>query len=338
MKYKFLFFILLLLSCGNNKSITGENQFNTTLIYDQVTAYMQIDDPYLYIVTQNGDLLRKNIRQSNTTFEKLTAKDEMGNSLFVLAVDAYGQEVIVSAKSGVWHSRDGGQSWNSTSLKVPPFKYPMAIRRAPDKPNIILGKFGGALMRSTDFGDHWKVILGDSTSNGGLEATIKWDPHHLGDAWIFGNGNFEISSLIGLKDYGNNIIVAGLAGSVLLGQPHDPPLPVVDISFEKNSTRNVYVLSDQLYKSIDEGITWKKMSKNVSPDEWFSTMTEDTRLPHSFFFLTNKTNLYHTRDGFVTKNFIRKLDNIGEFGSGSLVLDAQGQLLFINGSNGIFST
>ena len=71
---------------------------------------------------------------------------------------------FISNRTGVWRSRDRGESWENTHVeRFSPIRYSRGVRVAPDDPNTIYACIGltfgsdeGGVMRSRDLGDTWE--------------------------------------------------------------------------------------------------------------------------------------------------------------------------------------
>jgi photosystem II stability/assembly factor-like uncharacterized protein len=72
--------------------------------------------------------------------------------------------VFISNRTGVWRSRDRGDTWENTHVeRISPFYYSRCVRVAPDDPNTVYACIGeaaggasGGIVRSTNLGDTWE--------------------------------------------------------------------------------------------------------------------------------------------------------------------------------------
>ena len=85
--------------------------------------------------------------------------------LHAVAVGAPDSDVaFISNRTGVWRSRDRGDTWEDLRLgRYSPIKYSRGVRVAPDDPNILYACIGrdfggeeGGLLRTMDLGDTWQ--------------------------------------------------------------------------------------------------------------------------------------------------------------------------------------
>jgi photosystem II stability/assembly factor-like uncharacterized protein len=71
---------------------------------------------------------------------------------------------FISNRTGVWRSRDRGETWENTHVeRFSPIRYSRGVRVAPDDPNTIYACIGldfgsgeGGIMRSADLGETWE--------------------------------------------------------------------------------------------------------------------------------------------------------------------------------------
>src|SRR5580658_1774523 len=193
---------------------------------------------------------------------------------------------MATAGSGVWKTVDGGQVWNcvSDSLRLTSIG---AVAVAPSRPDTVyVGAAGGGstagLYRSTDAGAHWDSVA----LQGHAVSSIVIDPHHPdlvmaaagdtgvmrttdgGKTWKSALPDAEIGAvwLVFDPDNPNNVYAGarpagggGRGGGGGGGGRGAPPVltPATD---------------SQIYRSTDEGATWKKTSPAGLPGGNFGTI------------------------------------------------------------------
>ncbi|CAN5350118.1 hypothetical protein BH09BAC5_BH09BAC5_08480 [soil metagenome] len=182
---------------------------------------------------------------------------------------------------GVWKTTDGGNSWNCISDSTFSSSSIGAISVAPSNQNIIyVGtgevemrgniSFGDGMYKSIDAGKSWKHI--------GLEksyaiGTIAVHPQNenivyaaaMGKTFGFNKERGLYRSKDGGKTWDNILFVNDSTGCADV--KIDPTNPLIIYATMWQSRRTAYSLEsggrgDGLYKSIDGGDTWKKISEN----------------------------------------------------------------------------
>jgi len=187
---------------------------------------------------------------------------------------------IGTAGGGVWKTQDGGNSWSCISDGYYGGSIG-AVSVAPSDPNVIyVGEgeqtvrgnvsSGNGLWRSTDAGDTWSFIGLKGTEHIGRIAVHPTDPDivyvaAMGNLW---KPNTE-RGLYRSKDGGANwekvLYVSDKAGAVDVHL--DPNNPRIIYSSTWQIKRNGYRMDSggpdsHLWKSVDGGDTWKKITDN----------------------------------------------------------------------------
>ncbi len=195
----------------------------------------------------------------------LASKGYTGALMFDLAINTnYQGLVYASARSGLFRSSDGGNSWYG--LLHPPINsvetYSVVVK--PEDPQVVLtaSELLGNVFRSEDGGSTWEnvftlpgVIPGDPTNMQGFKRMV-----------------FAPSS----KD----LIYAGTCRGINL--------------LTTTST------CKGIYRSLDGGLTWEEANDNNSREQCIHDIAIDPRWPGMIYAATNSGGLLKTYNGGVS--------------------------------------
>ncbi len=172
---------------------------------------------------------------------------------------------------GIWKTTSAGVTWFPIFDQVKNVDSIGAIRVAPSDPKIvyagagdpILGSLGDGMWKSTDAGKTWRHI--------GLQSTVKIDSilvdpddpnlvivSALGDATHHGGGVYR--STDGGQTWTNVLKPAGYPGTRQVTFAYDDPSVMLAVT---QGTGNMFGVKQKkakpplLFKSTDEGLTWK---------------------------------------------------------------------------------
>jgi len=244
------------------------------------------DSSKLYIATHKGLLLLKNEKD-------LYRIGDTTNDLMGFTVDAKDPNVFYSSghpsfggNMGFQKTTDGGETWEKISdgLSGPVDFHTMTV--SPVNSSIVYGLFTGQVQKSTDGGKTWSflenqpekiiALVADSAKENTIYASTQqgvWVSLDGGETWNLLSDQLASSMVIALaqnpKD-GNNMLsfsdTFGLAsssdgGKTWISVPGAPNAVLYFITFSASSPGLVYVIDEnnQVHKSQDSGLTWKKI-------------------------------------------------------------------------------
>ncbi len=190
---------------------------------------------------------------------------------------------MATAGSGVWKTVDGGQVWNcvSDSLRLTSMG---AVAVAPSRPETVYAGAAGTgsaagLYRSNDGGAHWDFVA----LQGHAVSSIVIDPHKP-DVVMAAGDNGVVRTVDGGKTWKSTLPDEKLAGVWLVFDPDNPkkmyagtrPITAGGRGGGGGGRGAAPVLTpatdSQIYRSTDEGATWKKTSPNGLPGGNFGTI------------------------------------------------------------------
>ncbi len=224
-------------------------------------------------------------------------------------------------RGGVWKTTSAGQTWYPVFDSVKGGSSVGSVAIAPSDPNTVYagtgeisgGGQGNGLYKSADAGSTWSLVgLADSKQI----PTILVDPHHasLVLAAAAGNG-FEKSPNLGVyrstdggKTWKVTLTPPGNAGIQHLAWAYDNPsviLATTRVGFQfapppppGAKPDNKKPATPEIYKSTDEGVTWKKVGGIGLPELSGRITTAIAQGTHSQrMYLIGTFGLYRSDDG-----------------------------------------
>ena len=187
---------------------------------------------------------------------------------------------------GVWHSPDGGESWNRIRDPFPLGCQVRALAVYPDNPDRILAGSDYGICRSEDKGATWEKLW--SPMDGVPIWSIAIDPQDT--ETIF--AGIKPAALFRSKDGGHSWSKL----SVQMAQEcHIGPPMVTGLMVDPNDHRTVWagVEVDGIYRSLDGGDTWTQIDGGVNPD--IHGMTISPGQPNKVLVSTPR-EIYSTTD------------------------------------------
>jgi photosystem II stability/assembly factor-like uncharacterized protein len=189
-----------------------------------------------------------------------------------------------TAGSGVWKTEDGGQVWTcvSDSVRLTAIG---AIDVAPSRPDTVYAGASGSgpsagLYRSTDGGRHWDLVA----LQGHAVSSIVIDPHHPDVVLAAAADSGVVRSADGGKTWKSVLPDAQVGGVWLVFDPDNPKNVYAGTRPISEGGRGgggggrgappvtTPATDSQIYRSTDEGITWKKTSPDGLPGGNFGTI------------------------------------------------------------------
>ncbi|MFP5230936.1 MAG: VPS10 domain-containing protein [Acidobacteriota bacterium] len=192
---------------------------------------------------------------------------------------------VGAADGGIFRTEDGGTTWKALfqheavasigALAVDPVN-PGVIWAGTGEANVRNDvSFGDGIYKSTDNGNHWKRM--------GLEhsfqiSRIVIDPHHPGTVWVAAMGSpwtdSEDRGIYRTTDGGTTwqkVLYAGPSvGMADLAMNPDNPQVLLAAAYRFRRTPWSYSdggPEDAIYKSIDGGTTWRRLSGHGLPEQ-----------------------------------------------------------------------
>jgi photosystem II stability/assembly factor-like uncharacterized protein len=244
---------------------------------------------YLHITWTGG---RNGVAKSTDggkTWTTPTAYVSSGFGPQTLAIDPLDPTTLYASSLGIFKSVDGAQTW--TPIYQPPAGF-SALVVDPLIPGVIFGAGSSGIIRSTDGGSNWILLMS------GLHAiqilSIAIDPQHSGTLYA-GNyaatGNSEVyktSNSGGTWDH-----AAGLASYLTSAL-------IVDSS----DSNIVYAGTDVgIFKSVDGGNNWTAMNVGLAPPGQITDvnlLVTDPQHPNTIYAATpDRRGLFKSTDGAV---------------------------------------
>jgi len=191
---------------------------------------------------------------------------------------------MATAGSGVWKTVDGGQVWAcvSDSLRLTAVG---AVAVAPSRPDTVYAGASGSgpeagLYRSTDGGGHWELVA----LEGRAVSSIVIDPHKPDLVMAAAGDRGVVRSTDGGKTWKSTLPDEKVGGVWLVFDPDNPRKLYAGTRKIEAGGRGgggggrgaapvlTPATDSQIYRSTDEGATWKKTSPNGLPGGNFGTI------------------------------------------------------------------
>ena len=162
----------------------------------------------------------------------------------LIAVDPAKPSRIYAAGEGVWHSRNGGASWQAARQPLPPVERGVQVLVATARPagTVFAGTRSG-LYRSTDGGDSWKLAGGRLPVGDVLALAVA--PSDPRTVWV----SLREAGLYLSQD-------GGTTWRPSTAQPADSVVMCLTISSRSARTVWAGTQQDGLFRSTDEGAHW----------------------------------------------------------------------------------
>lgn len=287
----------ILLLSGRNTNIPNTNNSAPNTLYPEQSithghglAVDVSDSSKLYIATHHGLLLLQNekdlyrVGKSKDDYMGFSSHPTEANIFFSSGHPSFGGNI------GFQKSEDSGTTWKKVSDGVngPVDFHAMAV--SPVNPNLVYGWFQGNLQRSIDQGKTWEIVNRDLLPVY-LAADTK-DENIVYAATPQGQG-VVISRDKGVTWTSLSPALEGGAVSVIAIHPQDSK---VLLTFSEKL--------GGLGKSIDGGMTWKKVAEEFSGETILHIALSRGALT-IVYALTHENKLYKSIDGGETWTHIR---------------------------------
>ncbi len=185
---------------------------------------------------------------------------------------------MATAGSGVWKTVDGGQVWNcvSDSIRLTAVG---AVAVAPSHAETVYAGAPAGLYRSNDGGGHWELVA----FQGHAVSSIVIDPNNPDVVMAAAGDSGVIRTSDGGKTWKSTLPDAEVGGVWLVFDPDNPSnvyagtRPVSAGGRGGGGGRGAAPVltpatDSQIYRSTDEGLTWKKTSPSGLPGGNFGTI------------------------------------------------------------------
>jgi photosystem II stability/assembly factor-like uncharacterized protein len=190
-----------------------------------------------------------------------------------------------TAGSGIWKTVDGGQVWTCVSDSVRLIEVG-AIAVAPSRPDTVYAGAGGrspsaGLYRSLDAGGHWELVA----LQGHAVSSIVIDPQHPDLVMATAADSGVVRSTDGGKTWTSVLPDAKAGGVWLVFDPDNPKNVYAGTRPISEGGRGgggggrgappvlTPATDSQIYRSTDEGVTWKKTGPDGLPGGNFGTIS-----------------------------------------------------------------
>lgn len=188
-----------------------------------------------------------------------------GGEIYSLSMDPSNPDVLYagSRNSGMFKSIDGGERWFSSTNGIQRTEI-WSVKVYPTKPAVVFAGDRDAFYRSDDGGAFWKKIF---TTGAGGEDVIKFHPQNVNLVFIATYANLYRSSDAGLT--WADISGSKLGGAPGVGEIHQFSLDALDpkvIYLAKSTNTGV----QQYWKSIDAGVSWALMTGITQPQSIYA--------------------------------------------------------------------
>jgi hypothetical protein len=189
------------------------------------------------------------------------------------------QGLYAATQGGVFHSTDGGETWQETIAPTQPSRTPQprpinltALTLNPDSGHLFVGTATDGIFRSSDGGQHWTPVNRHLTTLN-ITALVSYLRSGTGtlssrDTQVKGDQT-QFSTQLAVKDAlvagGQTRLVTAIAKSaekLTINQPFDPDLPA-------GTPFTVFTLlagtaGGTVFRSTDAGETWTKISTGLT--------------------------------------------------------------------------
>jgi photosystem II stability/assembly factor-like uncharacterized protein len=313
---------------------------------DKFALRMVLSEPYLYVCAGSDGVWRRDIRRMNQ-WQYLGLRDtSLGKytNVGALDMDVFGEDILVAYNGSashvpaestvaVWRSTNSGITWSRSDRGIPEsITYPFepntlsSLQRSPHNTQIVLGKVGAAIYRSSDSGHTWMLVDGRRGAAVNLDY-VRWNPFRSGEVWFYGETSVFAPYMFRLTDYGETF--GGSVNFNALGFPSDGA--VNNVAFDAGTPDIVYAATSYgIIKTTDGGYTWRANALRLLGNGFVFCMAHHPSIG-GLLYLAGGRRVYVTRDRGTSIHLI------GEIERGfitSLVLDTQGNQLFVGTTEG----
>jgi len=208
-----------------------------------------LDSQKIYLAGFSGFFTSTN---HGAVFEEI---DQVVSPSCIAVAEHTSTVVYVGANRGIYHSTDGGSTWDQVTETLPVFGSStcpiLSIAVDPNDPDTVWAgmQFGGGIARSTDGGDRWQVM--GLTETNFVEA-IAINPDNSDE--ILAGGGFWDGSIFKSTD----------GGSTWQEKTSDIAF-VQDIVYDPRNPRWVYAATEGygVLRSFDGGESWHDFSAGI---------------------------------------------------------------------------
>jgi len=235
------------------------------------------------------------------------------------AIGRPGTFYIGLPNGGIWKTTSNGVTWYPVADSIKSVSCFGSIQAAPSNPDIVyagtgeaIGGTGDGVYKTEDGGKTWNHLPGLEESKQ-IPAIIV-DPHDADTALLASLGTDLIRTkqrgvfrtTDGGKTWNNTLFIDDETGVMHIASAFDNPSVVYAVSSKHypasfpvfNGPPATKEVGGNLYKSTDEGVTWKKLGANGLPPlvgRWCLAVANNTQSQR--IYIIGRTALYRSDDG-----------------------------------------
>lgn len=242
---------------------SGRLNFITFHPTDKNTIWVGAPTGGLWKTTDGGANWTTNTDQLEVTGSSDLAIDPKNPNIMYLATgDADGRK---DRSIGVLKSIDGGNTWNSTGLKVDLSQNLLIYRLIinPDNTQILIAATNSGIQKTTDGGATWAIV-----NTGGRTCDLEFKPGDPNTVYAAG-ATFKLSTDGGTSwtEISNGITTTNVDRMAIAVTKADPAIVYVVAAYDKASGTNSYGFQG-CYKSTNSGVQFTKVSSSPNLMGW----------------------------------------------------------------------
>jgi photosystem II stability/assembly factor-like uncharacterized protein len=165
--------------------------------------------------------------------------------------------------SGIWKTKDKGNSWSFASIGVPAVRFVNDIVYAKSNPSIVYAGTDVGIVKSTDGGDTWAYTALNSASN--------YPFSYSEFIWLGITVNDPDLVYASLREGGKNVIKRTTNGGSSWTTVYTAPGTIIDMKVKPDDANVIYILVSggswiNCWRSTDAGQTFNKVNNGYPAD------------------------------------------------------------------------